>query len=860
MQDLWKDKWEWDAKLDNEKLQKWLEIMDSLKTIPQHIIPRYLGPTCQDQSPTAIDWTLLCFCDASARAYATVVYLLQASSHYRKVDLVFSKTRLAPQKITIPRLELLGVLIGIRALKFVERELCLPIANKILWTDSQCVLYWMRTTKPLPVFVSNRLKEIKSLPMVCFKYVPSEDNPADMATRGNTLTELSTSIWWKGPHWLLDHEKEWPNWRPPVSNVDFDTECKGNKIFFETKLITAEGFTIEKQVQLSIGNLINEERFSSLLKLLRITAWFIRAVSRFMRRNTEEGALKARELQKSKLLWDHYIQNKCFSDTIQDIKKGKRNNLKDQLNLQLDCDGIIRCHGRYENTNLNQEVKYPKLLVRGEHYTSLVIRDYHKRAFHAGVSQTLAQVRTEYWIPRGRSQVKRELNRCAICRRVEGHPFKMPKMPPWPKERVTEALPFQYTGLDYFGPLFIKYFHPASNGPCPTYKKVWVCLFTCMVVRAIHLELVEDMSTDQFLLCLRRFISRRGIPHQIISDNATQFKLAKKVLSKAHQQSVNECEEVNNYLSKQGIQWRLIVELAPWMGGFYERLVGLTKRALRKAVGKTCLTENQLITILTEIEAVVNSRPLVYVDDDINSIHVLTPSDFLSMNPNHVIPDSSHKDGDSQDIDYTEGKVSTTDKLLDIWKCGQRKLNEFWNLWKNDYLLSLRERTQASLKCSKKQSNHVPQIRDVVLIKEDLPRGRWKIGRIHELVKGKDQLIRSAKISIPPRGFLHRPLSLLYPIKCPEDKNVIQNNDERSHCPVKILPQNDCSYEDTKSDVTIEDNTTPKRDPRTDTIPRVNRPARQATLSARRKLKEWLNPSEQFISLGSVAICIASDD
>ena len=426
----------------------------------------------------------------------------------------------------------------------------------------------MQTTKPLPVFVSNRLREIKSLPKVCFKYVPTEDNPADMATRGKTLQELSISIWWKGPHWLVDHEKEWPDWKPPVSNVDFDAEGKGNKVFFETKLIMAESSTIEKQAKTCIGNLINEERFSTLLKLLRVTAWFIRAASKFMKRITEEGALTARELQESKYLWDLYIQKKCFSDIIQDIKQGKRNNLKDQLNLQLDADGVIRCHGRYENTNLTQEVKYPKLLVRGEHYTSLVIRDYHKGAFHAGVSQTLAQVRTEYWIPRGRSQVKRELNRCTICRRAEGHPFKMPKMPPWPKERVTEALPFQYTGLDYFGPLFIKDFSPASNGPCPTYKKVWVCLFTCMVVRAIHLELVEDMSTDQFLLCFRRFISRRGIPRQIISDNATQFKLAKKVLSKFHQESANECEEVNNYLSKQGIQWRLIVELAPWMGGF----------------------------------------------------------------------------------------------------------------------------------------------------------------------------------------------------------------------------------------------------------------------------------------------------
>ena len=302
MQDLWKDKWEWDAKLDDEKLQNWLEIMDSLRTIPQYIIPRYIGPTHQGQSLTAINWTLLCFCDASARAYATVVYLLQSSSNYRKVDLMFSKTRLAPQKITIPRLELLGVLIGIRALKFVEKEFCLPIANKILWTDSQCVLYWMQTTKPLPVFVSNRLREIKSLPKVCFKYVPTEDNPADMTTRGKTLQELSISIWWKGPHWPVDHEKEWPDWKPPV---DFDAEGKGNKVFFETKLIMAES---PKQAKTCIGNLINEERFSTLLKLLRVTAWFIRAASKFMKRITEEGALTARELQESKYLWDLYIQ------------------------------------------------------------------------------------------------------------------------------------------------------------------------------------------------------------------------------------------------------------------------------------------------------------------------------------------------------------------------------------------------------------------------------------------------------------------------------------------------------------------------------------------------------------------------
>ena len=225
---------------------------------------------------------------------------------------------------------------------------------------------------------------------MCFKHVPTEDNPADMATRGKTLQERSISMSWKGPYWLVNHEKEWLDWKPPVSNVDFDTECKGNRVFFETKLIMAEGSTIEKQAKTCIVNLINEKRFSTLLKLLKVTAWFIRATSKFMKRNAEEGALTARELQESRYLWDLYIQKKYFRDIIQDIKQGKRNNLKDQLNLQLDGDGVIRCHGRYENTNLSLEVKYPKLLLGGEYYTSLVIRDYHKRAFHAGVSQTLA--------------------------------------------------------------------------------------------------------------------------------------------------------------------------------------------------------------------------------------------------------------------------------------------------------------------------------------------------------------------------------------------------------------------------------------------------------------------------------------
>ncbi|XP_071176444.1 uncharacterized protein [Mytilus edulis] len=199
----------------------------------------------------------------------------------------------------------------------------------------------------------------------------------------------------------------------------------------------------------------------------------------------------------------------------------------------------------------------------------------------------------------------------------------MPLIPPLPKNRVTESSPYTYTGIDYFGPLYVK----TVNGS----EKVWVCLYTCLVVRAIHLELMLDMTTDQFLLGFRRFVARCGTPIQIISDNALQFKAASNVVQQEWKKVLFD-SDIQNYVSNKGINWKFIVELAPWMGGFYERLVGLAKRSLRKTIEKVCLSVEQLRTLLTEVEAVVNSRPLAYIGEDINYNIVLTPSCFLTLN------------------------------------------------------------------------------------------------------------------------------------------------------------------------------------------------------------------------------------
>ena len=195
--------------------------------------------------------------------------------------------------------------------------------------------------------------------------------------------------------------------------------------------------------------------------------------------------------------------------------------IKSQLNPKIENDGLIRCYGRLSNADLPEETINPILLPTREKVVELLIEDHHKKTFHAGVNHTLAQVRMRYWIPKGRAEVKQVLGKCNVCQKYQGCPFKMPSMSPWPNNKVIRSLSFQYSSLDYFGPLYIKCRNHADR------KKVWVCLFTCVAVRAIYLEIVADLSAEEFPLALRRFIARRGKPQQIVLDNAPQFKLTK---------------------------------------------------------------------------------------------------------------------------------------------------------------------------------------------------------------------------------------------------------------------------------------------------------------------------------------------
>ena len=246
---------------------------------------------------------------------------------------------------------------------------------------------------------------------------------------------------------------------------------------------------------------------------MRVTAYVIRAVRKFKSKtaNLHIGPLSVDELTIAERYW--------IKDSQKNLEQEKSfNSLKAQLNLFLDGDGMWRCGGRLANVDVPYSTKYPLLLSRDHPLTPLVVDDAHKRVLHNGAKETLTEVRKRFWIVKGRSLVRSIIYKCVVCRRFEGAPFPTPTPPPLPTIRVKEAPAFSFTGVDFEGPLTI-----CNEGPTRT-TKVWICLYTCLVTRAVHLDIVLDMSTETFIRCLKRFAARRGLPKRFLSDNGKTLR------------------------------------------------------------------------------------------------------------------------------------------------------------------------------------------------------------------------------------------------------------------------------------------------------------------------------------------------
>lgn len=721
-QELWTLGLDWDTQLPQDvsmRWNKWIEALPHLKDIS---IPRRYA--CGKEAPE-----LHIFTDASPQAYGAVAYLRSENGNQTTVTLIMAKTRVAPLKtLSLPRLELMGVLLGARMCAYLKGAMDLSLSAVTLWTDSTIALHWVKGPavqwKP---FVANRVKEVqeKTEPSD-WRHCPGIDNPADLLTRGVSPDSLkSCDKWWNGPTWLSKSPTGWPS--APVGNQSLVTEEEKRSsaaMVSHTRTNTTKPF-------------VAIERFGELNRLLRVTAWAQRFVNN-CRRNADraEGPLSAEEIQEARLLLVRQVQKETFGEAFDQSRRFIGSGELHSLNLFLDDKGVVRLKGRLQHSNLCYETAHPIVLPASHHFVELLIRSTHQRLLHAGCLEILTHLRETFWIIRARQAVKKVLGRCVTCRKMNSRRATEP-VAPLPGDRVLEATPFAVTGLDFAGPILTK-----DEGKT---HKSYVLLLTCSVTRAVHLEVVKDMSTASFLQAFRRFVARRGLCHTIYSDNAKTFHRASGELQKIWK--TMRTEETLDYMSHEGIKWKFIVERAAWWGGFWERMVRSVKTPLKKVLGCSYVTFEELSTISTEIEAVINSRPLTHVATDSKEPEPLTPAHFLVGRRIISLPSQGG-----------EPTASSADELSRRWKYRERLSTSLWRRWRKEYLCTLRSFHHTTPAAS---SNI--QINDLVIIQDDFhPRQTWKTGRIIEVFPGRDGHIRSCVVRLPGGATVRRPVQLLY--------------------------------------------------------------------------------------------------
>ena len=596
-QEICSSKFDWDETLTEEMKGKWRKWVEDLLLTREIETSRCLY---EARKECVTECYLHGFGDASKRAYCAIVYFVyRTDDGQTHVRLVASKTRVAPLKeLSIPRLELMSARILAQLINTVRNALQsqLKIDGVRFWLDCKTALSWIQNRGEWKQFVRHRVNEILKLTnKEEWAYCSTVENPADLGSRGVLASQLKEDeLWWCGPQWLTGQIEDWP-----VTTEDFQTP---ETVSEEKKSTTA--LLVETKGETGVAAVINVNDYSKLHRLVCVTAWVRRFVNNLKaglerRENTKRaGRLEVSELNEAEI--------ELMKSSQGELKKqGNFKQLVSELGV-VEQEGILRCVGRLVNSDLEFDARRPILLPRKHHLTKLIIRDCHERVHHSGVRATLAELRSKFWVARGRQEVKGTLSECVTCKKLKGKPYSSPPTAALPEFRVKEAPPFSRVGVDFAGPLYVK-------SKTREIEKVYIALFSCCVSRAVRLELVEDLSAAAFRRCLRRFTAKNGTPSLIVSDNAKTFQATEKALNELF-----DHPEVRTDLEHKRVEWRFNLERAPWWGGFFERMVASVKDCLRKTQGNARLSYEELLTVLAEVECTLNARPLTYEYNEVD--------------------------------------------------------------------------------------------------------------------------------------------------------------------------------------------------------------------------------------------------
>ena len=437
MQELWKQHLEWDEPLPKELSTAWTAIVKEIEGATQTTLPRrYFQHSKLNLGNTQLHF----FADASTKAYGAVAYL----SNGNQTSLVISKSRVAPLKqLTLPQLELMAALTAARLANFVTKSLQRRCSNLDIhmWSDSEIVLHWLNSNKTLKQFVANRIEEIKQLvPPIHWNYCPTKSNPADLLTRGIGAQQLkSSSLWRGGPECLLC-ETRLPSWSPAgvfhVSNIDL-----------VDGVTVAEASTPTTTIVPGIHHVIDISRYSTLKKLLNVTAYVLRFIKIVMKQPKDKGYPTVAEKHASQYQWILSSQRLMYSKEIENIRSNSKHRLPlvKQLRLFIDDKGFIRCGGRLHNAPLTEQARFPCLLPPNHPFTALIVQDTHTKQLHSGTTATVTALRQNYWIISMRQYVKKLLRRCVPAERSMEYRTDLPTQLPYQKLECSRQFFFSVT-------------------------------------------------------------------------------------------------------------------------------------------------------------------------------------------------------------------------------------------------------------------------------------------------------------------------------------------------------------------------------------------------------------------------------
>lgn len=718
VQRLWSKKRDWDdPNLPGDVLQLWHVWESELHQLPSLSLPRCYVQLGTDITP--VTQSIHIFTDASERAYGAVAYLrtVDETGHIQ-LSFLAARSRVAPvRQQSIPRLELCAAHTGAQLAAVLKKELTLPITSVIYWTDSTTVLNWLQSQScRFKVFVGTRVADIQEQTEgSIWRYVSSSENPADDITRGLTLSQLIQGHRWNnGPPFLQQDESSWPVC-PVVTSPEEQSEFRRSQFC--------------GHLSVSFNPPLPDARdYSNYQELLDASVRALHGAA-----TTSDPT--AEDYRKAEMALFRAVQTDCFQEDFHLLSQGKtisQNSRLLTLAPEYDRDAqLIRVGGRLRRCEtLEEESIHPIVLDPHHPITKLIIQDFDARLAHPGPERVYAELRRRFWILRGRAAVKKHQYKCPECQRWRACPV-VPRMADLPSSSLRLRQPaFYSTGMDCFGPYLIKIGRRT--------EKRWGIVFKCLTMHAIHLDLLASMDTDAFLMALRRFISRRGKPHEIISDQGTNFKGGSSELQEAFKALTPQLQVA---LAGQQIDFKFNPPNSPHFGGSWEREIRSIKSALRSILGVQTVSEDVLMTVLIEVEGIINSKPLGYASSDIADPDPITPNMLLMGRRDPSLPQ----------VVYSDKELLSRRK----WRQCQALADQFWSKFTTNYLPSFQTRSKWQLEKDNLNTGDV-----VMIIDHQLPRALWPVGNIVNIIPGADGRIRTAQVQVKDRTYT-RPVARL---------------------------------------------------------------------------------------------------